>query len=246
MVLALIFSLLIWTGDDPYTVILKDGKRMEVLKAPVQESGRAIVQLKNGDKVALPAGMIDWEKSELFNKEMMEKRETEKRKAELEEQLREEKAKAAADARQPVVIKKTDLPEYEEEASDASGLTATAAEIAAAEGAVTTTDAANDNTPYAKAFRSKDPVFVSAERRTRLPQGGYQVECDIKVNHVTGAENVVLSYKANFINQASESHTIEVTPQMIDYNQTVTVRFVLNTDDDIFRTEHGLEAEIQE
>lgn len=247
MILLLFFSCLVWSGDEVYVVILKDAKRMEVKQPPVFENGRAILELISGEKVALPASMIDREATKALNEEMALARQQQKRLLAFQEVERQAAAAAARNARQPVVLRHTeDLPNYDDSANSIS-LTPVEADEPGDSDAATPTDAvmAPNSQPYSKTFSSTEPVYVAAERRTPLPGGGYRVECDIKVNHVTGAENVILTYKANFINAASEQHTIEVTPNKLDFNQTVTIRFNIATNDELFRTEHGVSAEIQ-
>lgn len=240
--LILIFSLMIVSDDGPYVVILKDAKRMEVKQAPVFEKGRAILELMTGEKVAIPASMINREATEQVNQAMEAVKVEEAKLAKLMEMEREAASEAAKEARKPVILKNTDFPDYEKEKAQIAETEARSTDAAP----VVESAAAVPGKPYSKTFRSKDPVFVSAERRVPRENGGYWVECDIKVNHVRGAENVVLSYKANFVSAAAENHEIEVTPQTLDYNQTITVRFALTTNDELFRSEHGIRAEIKE
>ena len=236
MILLLFFSLLVWSDSQPYVVILTNTTRLEAKSAPLYEKGRAVIELLNGEKVTLPDKMIDRGATKALNEELQKVREKQAQLEALKELERKAAAEAAREARKPVVLEGSDaLPKYDGNLKIVEGL----AEAESAESAAA-------SKPYSKTFRSDDPVYVAAERRTRLPNGGYHIECDIKVNHLTGAENAVLTYTANFVNAAAEKHTIEISPSSLDYNQVVTVSFNLTTNDDLFRTEHGISAEIQE
>jgi len=236
MILLLCFSLMVWSGSDPYVVILKNTSRLEAKSPPEFKSGRAVIELLSGEKVTLPDKMIDMAATKALNEELAKVREKQERLEQLQEMEKKAAAEAARTARKPVVLEGAEaLPEYDDNLKIIGGQ----------EAAEPTGDVPASQ-PYAKKFRSDDPVYVAAERRTRLANGGYRVECDIKVNHVTGAENVVLTYTANFVSAAAEKHTIEVSPKSLDFNQVVTVSFDLTTNDELFRTEHGITAEIQE
>jgi len=256
MILFLCLSIFMQVAEEPYVVILKDAKRMDVKQAPVFENGRAILELLNGDKVAIPASMVDQEATQTFNETRAKLREEQALLQKLQEAERQAAAEAAKEARKPVILKRAeDMPEFDDSrntisvvppASDSEESPELADGVPASGDSPAIAEVPAAAQPYSKSFRSNEPVYVAAERRTPLPEGGYLVECDIRVNKITGAENVVLDYKANFVTAPAESHSVQVTPQKLAYNQMVTVSIRLKTNDELLRTEHGITAEIQD
>ena len=92
MISTILLVACLWV-QDPYILVLKNDKRIEVREEPQCSGQRCVVILMNGEKTSLPSSLIDQSKTNQLNKALAEERERQAAKLRAEE---EKAAKQAA------------------------------------------------------------------------------------------------------------------------------------------------------
>jgi hypothetical protein len=231
MILSLFLLLFLFQSEAPFVVVLKNNQRIELQEPPNYEKNLVFLHHVNGQKMSLPANMVDKAKTESYNKALKEHREKLQREAERM------KAQAAAEQGEPepppvIVINTKEVPEYNRAQNSASGF----AEPAEAEeqGESRTFD-----------FTSTDPVYIAREKQTVF-SNRVVIEAILKVNHPGQVSNVMVTLNYRLLDSGENQMSQPATPATAIRGEELSVRFEIPTEDKVVLTQFTIQADLSD
>ena len=218
----MISLLFLLTGffQDPagYVVMLKNGKVIRVQAPPQFEGRNCVFTTQDGTASAIPASMVDQEKTAQRNEEIQQQIEQVKLAKEEAEALARAEAEKARKEAETKVIKVGDtnaLPTY----ADPGNNTLDEGNGEPAEGAVT----GPSNTRLFNNDRN-DPVFVKSEVSSRVGDN-WQFILTVGCDAAQGVSNVNVSFTLVYADGSQTNAVRAVSPAKIAYQSEGTVTF---------------------
>ena len=218
--------------SSPYVLVLTNGKTMNIREPPTFKGRLCSLKLLNGETTSLPSKMIDRARTDSLNDELSRKR------AEAEEAEKNQSSQSGVEERRkkprkPIELKAGQrLPVYDRGENTVAGNIP-----------VTSPYNKPSGPPKVTTFDSQDAVYVAREVIT--PYKDHQkVECQVKVNHANGVENVRVQLKVNYENEAPGKFEDYTSPKKLAYGETATVAFILKTTDPVIKTSYFLSGDV--
>lgn len=234
MSLLLLLIFCSFQSEAPYVLVLKNKQLIELQKEPEYKNNMAYVTHVNGQKMTLPANMVDQDQSKRYNEALQERR----LKAQREAERLEAEAKAAAQAKaeeEPPVIdirSAREVPEYDKTTNAVTGFEKPTEEAAP-----------SDTKTYT--FTSDDAVYVATETHS-IYADRVVVDAILKVNYPGQVANVAVTFDFSLAESGSQQLKKKTTPQTAARGETLSVQFEIPTTERILQTAFGVTADLIE
>jgi len=226
-------------NDPSYYLFLKDGRLFEVQEMPSFEGRFCYFTLLSGEKSMMPSDSIDFEKTELVNKEMADKKKAELDAIQKAKATKAERALAKSiseEGKEPRIInlKGTwELEKYQNKSSNSSGSVVKNEEV----------ESNILGKPRVQTWKSEDDIYLAKETISRTRQG-YIIDCVLKTNQPSGVRNAKLKLSVSLDNDKLITMEEFADPLEIPFEGEGTIQFVLETEYLIVGTSYIVEAEL--
>lgn len=228
----LLLTLFVFQTDAPFVLVLKNKQSIELQKEPEYKNNLAYLLHVNGQKMTLPAKMVDIEATERYNEALTEHRQKAQREA---ERIAAEAAAAKNETPEPPPVieinNSRQVPEYDHSRN-----------------AVTGFKESNEDTPADQKtfeFSSEDPVYVAKETQTTTADSVI-IDGILKINYEGRVQNVKVTLKVSLAQSGEQELRQAPSPTSGTQGDQLSVRFTIPTTEKVLRTSFQVEAELVE